>query len=891
MLDDNIFTADWDYCEQNAFAQNSVSNFTPQTPTPRQKLFLELKDEREVFYGGAAGGGKSSALLMDALRYVDTPNYSALLLRRTYADLSKPGALMDRAHSWLKNTTARWNEQRKMWTFPSGARLSFGYLENENDKYNYQSAEFQFIGFDELTHFRESQYTYMFSRLRRLKDARVPIRMRGGSNPGGEGGAWVKARFIPDSFTPEMANDERVFWKEGTDSEGNSFRRAFVPARLDDNPHLDQAEYEESLTELDSVTRLQLRRGDWQITVSGDILYMWSERHIVISWSDFERVFGVRHIPTHWLLEMYQDWGTTKDHPCVTSWFATAGENSKSINGVKMAGSVFLYRGLMTDTCTAREVGQRLIEKMSPLGELSRLRRFEMSHEASSERLEYKQLGLPATNWQTGKTRGIEQLKNALTLIDGNKPHPFHPQLPGHPKLYFIVDDNEIENPTSDKGLARWRAEAVAYKWNTPKSGEPPARLEPYALFNDACFVAGTLVTTARGNLPIEKVTNTDLVLTRQGFKRTSGATLTNANAEVRTYNFSDGTSLTATRNHPIYVNKNFISIDTLRVADTIEVWKNLKHAFTPKSSHSTTRTFIATHFRRVGQFRTILTQNIMTLRTERKRCILRFINFTRQIFQRATTFTTRILTPSTTTLTIFNVLAPQTIGCFIKGDLQATRFAQIWTESDRLQVSGTKVKSEGNGTKRTVKMLGKKRIPLSKAVSNAAKITQQLTQRLSIVRRLVNRGIVTTVKETLKRCGCVHFATNNSQLENMQMQGAVQIAVVSVSAANSQSVFNLSVEECPEYFANNLLVHNCDSMRAAAANYFPQSQNLTAGEEREATIPKQFQYEELERRLPAMTEQDASRSVQTHDFFAALAEKLKKNDDDDNNDDGYFSL
>ena len=82
------------------------------------------------------------------------------------------------------------------WRFPSGASLSFGYLDTEADKYRYQSAEYQFIGFDELTQFSESQYTYMFSRLRRLKGSSVPLRMRGASNPGGYGHEWVKQRFI-----------------------------------------------------------------------------------------------------------------------------------------------------------------------------------------------------------------------------------------------------------------------------------------------------------------------------------------------------------------------------------------------------------------------------------------------------------------------------------------------------------------------------------------------------------------------------------------------------------------------------------------------------------------------------------------------------------------------
>ena len=93
---------------------------------------------------------------MAALQFVDVPGYAALLFRRTYADLALPGALMDRAHDWLAGTAACWHAHDHYWSFPSGASLSFGYLESANDKYRYQSAEFAYIGFDELTQFEES---------------------------------------------------------------------------------------------------------------------------------------------------------------------------------------------------------------------------------------------------------------------------------------------------------------------------------------------------------------------------------------------------------------------------------------------------------------------------------------------------------------------------------------------------------------------------------------------------------------------------------------------------------------------------------------------------------------------------------------------------------------
>jgi hypothetical protein len=169
--------------------------YIPHRPTEKQKQALLLDHVPEVLYGGAAGGGKSDWLLMEALKYVEVPGYAAILFRRSYTDLSLPGALMDRAEHWLKPTEARWSDKEKTWHFPSGATLTFGYLENYRDHYRYQGPEFQFVGFDELTQFFERQYLYLFSRLRRLAGVQIPIRMRAASNPGGIGHEWVRERF------------------------------------------------------------------------------------------------------------------------------------------------------------------------------------------------------------------------------------------------------------------------------------------------------------------------------------------------------------------------------------------------------------------------------------------------------------------------------------------------------------------------------------------------------------------------------------------------------------------------------------------------------------------------------------------------------------------------
>jgi len=230
-------------------ARESPRPFIPQEATGKQADFLQLEC-LEALYGGAAGGGKSSALLMAALQYVHVPGYAALLLRRSFADLSLPGCLIPRSHEWLQGTGAVWNERDHRWTFPSGASLTFGYCETAKDVYRYQGSELQFIGVDELTQWPEQSYRYLLSRLRRLQGSPVPVRARAASNPGGLGHDWVRRRFV-----------------EAADP-----LRAFVAAQLPDNPHVDAIEYRRALAQLDETTRRQLEDGVW-VRDAGGLVY------------------------------------------------------------------------------------------------------------------------------------------------------------------------------------------------------------------------------------------------------------------------------------------------------------------------------------------------------------------------------------------------------------------------------------------------------------------------------------------------------------------------------------------------------------------------------------------------------------------------------------------
>jgi predicted phage terminase large subunit-like protein len=281
--------------------------YRPHPPSKKQRAFLELEC-REAFYGGAAGGGKSDALIMGALQYVDVPGYRAILFRKTRVDLEKDDAIKARADAWFAGTAATWDPKMYAWRFPTrgeDATISFGYLEGKADRDRYQGPAYQFIGIDELVQWDVADYRWLFSRLRRLeKNRAVPLRMRGAGNPGGRGHEEFKARFVeharqdgsglsyrqylemrrrrerlpdPPYFRSPPSKEAIALAEElGEKAEG----AVFVPAFSEDNPGLDVKSYRMNLVELDDVERRQLDEGDWDAIQSGKVFRAESFRYI-----------------------------------------------------------------------------------------------------------------------------------------------------------------------------------------------------------------------------------------------------------------------------------------------------------------------------------------------------------------------------------------------------------------------------------------------------------------------------------------------------------------------------------------------------------------------------------------------------------------------------------
>lgn len=258
-------------------------------PGPQTKFLSSTANE--ILYGGSAGGGKSVALVIYPIRWVHISDFRALILRRKAVDLQY---LIDKSKQFYPNIIrgSIFNIQTKTWKFPSGAQIRFSHCENESDAQSYEGQEYQFLGFDELTHFTETQYLAIKARLRSSNPI-LPRYIRATSNPGGIGHDWVFNRWSPwldpDYPKEKLPNDylnapvvpsNEILWnikeisresKENSELEwsnqpnANSLSRTFIRASLLDNPELlkNDPNYVLQLRELDPVRRAQLELGDW----------------------------------------------------------------------------------------------------------------------------------------------------------------------------------------------------------------------------------------------------------------------------------------------------------------------------------------------------------------------------------------------------------------------------------------------------------------------------------------------------------------------------------------------------------------------------------------------------------------------------------------------------
>ena len=302
--------------------------------------------EREVLYGGSAGGGKSYAMLADPLRYMGHPSFSGLLLRHTTEELReliyKSQEIYPRIWSGIK-----WSERKMQWVAPSGARLWMSYLDRDDDVLRYQGLAFSWIGFDELTQWATPfAWNYMRSRLRSTAHD-LPIFMRATTNPGGRGHHWVKKMFIdPAPYgkkfdATDIETGEALRYPTGHAKAGTAlFKRRFIPARLSDNPYLaEQGDYEAMLLSLPEQQRRQLLDGDWDIKEGAAFTEFDRNIHIVEPY----------RIPNNWVKFRACDYGYGSKSGVL--WFA-----------VSPAEQIIVYRELYVSKVLAADLADMILE-------------------------------------------------------------------------------------------------------------------------------------------------------------------------------------------------------------------------------------------------------------------------------------------------------------------------------------------------------------------------------------------------------------------------------------------------------------------------------------------------------------------------------------------------
>ena len=291
-------------------------------PQPKQVRFL-CRPEYEALYGGAAGGGKSEALVMEAVRQVHIPHYRALLLRKTYPELSE---LIGKSLNYYPRAFpgAKFNGSAHRWTFPGGATVEFGAMHRTADRLKYQGRTWDFIAFDELTHFTWEEYSYLFSRNRPVGPG-TRVYIRATANPGGVGHGWVKERFI--TAAPP---GQRVVAELGVRQPDGTVKtvtrdRVFIPASVYDNKVLlaNDPNYIANQSLLPEAERRALLYGDWD-SFSGQVFTEWRDDPAHYHDRRGSHVIEPFPVPPDWVIYRGFDWGYSR--PFSVGWWAVGGD-------------------------------------------------------------------------------------------------------------------------------------------------------------------------------------------------------------------------------------------------------------------------------------------------------------------------------------------------------------------------------------------------------------------------------------------------------------------------------------------------------------------------------------------------------------------------------------
>jgi len=319
--------------------EQRISKFNEWRPTDRQADFLQIPYEVfEVLYGGALGGGKSEVLLVapivlktksSARQLYEHPQFTGIIFRRTYPQLEK--SLIPRAKLLYEPLGAIYNETKKVFTFPSGAKLFLGHMDKESDVLQHDTNEYQYVGIDQAEQFTEFQLRYISSRIR-SSNPDLPTLFRLAANPGGESHSFLRDRFVKPNPVGNVILHDKV----------TNLKRIYIPAKLADNPFLtaNDPDYVNRLNLLPESERAAKMDGDW-FTFSGQVFSEFRTRPMIGEPPNANHLVDPFEIPSYWPRILGVDWGYAADTAAI--WAAISPE-----------GRIYIYRTYRKKKTTVR---------------------------------------------------------------------------------------------------------------------------------------------------------------------------------------------------------------------------------------------------------------------------------------------------------------------------------------------------------------------------------------------------------------------------------------------------------------------------------------------------------------------------------------------------------
>lgn len=587
---------------------------------------------------------------------------------------------------------------------------------------------------------------------------------------------------------------------------------------------------------------------------AGNVLPDYDEAVHVITWGAFNAVYNLppenRDVPRHWRKFCGYDHGASEGHETAVSWLGVAGANGP------LSGTIFFYKlmsakvgdlsgamahrildyvlaPLQADPATHMELGllDRATADMSDVMASDIRRRitqflvsrqdfamFHASHEQKALRDVLRMIyALPFQQCNPKSAGGIEQWKHYMKP-DFNEPHPFKPERQGLCKFYMIVDDDQEGTPRDDAGLAMARREIPEWRWRQQIltiSGLMDER--PAKQYDNVanCLVAGTLVKTEQGDVAIENVEVGQKVWTREGLKSVLWSDQTSSLEPVFDVELNNDTILTGTAHHPIWTDEGWTFLKCLREGDRLLAWQN------PNLSSTAVSSFDAIQTLKAGAIVTTLHHTLLIISKALSSSMSRFGKTQMAQFLKAIVSTIKTRIRRITRWKILNALPKLSmLDITWPSALSHPNGLLSWQTFSLFLVLGTKHQKAGLGTDSTPKRF---------------KTTQSLTNRC-----------VNSVATVFGRSNGQTIALSNARGDSVTTSS---VFVRQVKPSGEQPVYNLEVENQPEFFANGVLVHN--SIQMILAHFSITATPLTSAERVEVAIPPHLRYDELLKNSP----------------------------------------